>query len=431
MASSLTNSETVADASTASSTSHSTSRGVAEPHTVHPDNYGAKRTLLLYITLSALMACTALATDIFLPGVPEITAELGSGEELMITSFLLGFALAQLILGPVSDRVGRKIPLAAGMIVFALGSAWCAVADTMPELIATRVLQAVGACTGPMLARAIVRDLYEGTRAAQVLSTLMLIMALAPILGPLMGGFLVVAGGWRWTFWTIAAVALIIFGLILLLPESLPPAKRDSGSIFSAFVNYPVLFKNGPFMRYVLCVYFYYISIYAFVTNSASSYIAHFGVDPRYYGVLFGLNMVGLMSLTAFNKRWVKNYSLRGILKVATLVATVAGVALVATAVTGVGGLWGVVVTVFFVFGMNGVVAACTNAAALNSVEPAIAGTAAALLGSFQYGSGIISSLLLALSPLNVVESMAIMMFAGAALSALMVWLPSRKRSAR
>lgn len=90
----------------------------------HPDSYGAKRTLLLYITLSALMACTALATDIFLPGVPEITAELGSGEELVITSFLLGFAVAQLILGPVSDRVGRKIPLAVGMIVFALGAAW-------------------------------------------------------------------------------------------------------------------------------------------------------------------------------------------------------------------------------------------------------------------------------------------------------------------
>lgn len=380
------------------------------------------------------MACTALATDIFLPGVPEITAELGSGEELMITSFLLGFALAQLILGPVSDRVGRKIPLSAGMIVFALGSAWCAIADTMPELIIARVLQAVGACTGPMLARAIVRDLYEGTRAAQVLSTLMLIMALAPILGPLMGGFLVVAGGWRWTFWAISAVALIIFGLILFLPESLPPAKRDSGSILSAFVNYPVLFRNGPFMRYVLCVCFYYISIYAFITNSSTVYITHFGVDPRYYGLLFGMNMIGVMSLTAFNKRWVKSYSLRGILKVATLVATVAGVALATTGVTGVtgvGGLWGVVVTVFFVFGMNGVVAACTNAAALNSVEPAVAGTAAALLGSFQYGSGIISSLLLALSPLNAVESMAVMMFAGTALSALMVWLPSRKRSAR
>lgn len=380
------------------------------------------------------MACTALATDIFLPGVPEITAELGSGEELMITSFLLGFALAQLILGPVSDRVGRKIPLSAGMIVFALGSAWCAIADTMLELIIARVLQAVGACTGPMLARAIVRDLYEGTRAAQVLSTLMLIMALAPILGPLMGGFLVVAGGWRWTFWAISAVALIIFGLILFLPESLPPAKRDSGSILSAFVNYPVLFRNGPFMRYVLCVCFYYISIYAFITNSSTVYITHFGVDPRYYGLLFGMNMIGVMSLTAFNKRWVKSYSLRGILKVATLVATVAGVALATTGVTGVtgvGGLWGVVVTVFFVFGMNGVVAACTNAAALNSVEPAVAGTAAALLGSFQYGSGIISSLLLALSPLNAVESMAVMMFAGTALSALMVWLPSRRRNAR
>ena len=317
------------------------------------------------------------------------------------------------------------------MIVFALGSAWCAVADTMPELVIARVLQAVGACTGPMLARAIVRDLYEGTRAAQVLSTLMLIMALAPILGPLMGGFLVVAGGWRWTFWAISAVALIIFGLILFLPESLPPAKRDSGSILSAFVNYPVLFRNGPFMRYVLCVCFYYISIYAFITNSSTVYITHFGVDPRYYGLLFGMNMIGVMSLTAFNKRWVKSYSLRGILKVATLVATVAGAALATTGVTGVGGLLGVVVTVFFVFGMNGVVAACTNAAALNSVEPAVAGTAAALLGSFQYGSGIISSLLLALSPLNAVESMAVMMFAGTALSALMVWLPSRSRNAR
>ena len=117
------------------------------------------------------------------------------------------------------------------MIVFALGSAWCAIADTMPELIITPCAAGRWRMHGPMLARAIVRDLYEGTRAAQVLSTLMLIMALAPILGPLMGGFLVVAGGWRWTFWAIAAVALIIFGLILFLPESLPPAKRDSGSI--------------------------------------------------------------------------------------------------------------------------------------------------------------------------------------------------------
>lgn len=397
----------------------------------HPDNYGASRTLLLYITLSALMACTAISTDLFLPGVPEITKEFGQGEELLITGFLVGFAIAQLFWGPISDRIGRKIPLILGMIIFAVGSIWCALAGSMVELIIARVLQAIGACVGPMLARAIVRDLYEGTRSAQVLSTLMLVMAVAPIIGPLLGGFLVVSGGWRWTFWLIAAVALILLLLILFLPESLPPAKRESGSIFSAFVNYPVLLKNGAFMRYVLCVTFFYIAVYAFITNSSTAYITYFDVDPRYYGLLFGMNMIGVMALSTANKSLVKHYDLRTLLRVSTAVAAVAGVVVALFAVGGFGGLWGIVVPIFFVFSMNGIVAACTNAAALNAVDASVAGTAAALLGSFQYGSGIISSLLLDLSPMNPVESMGVMVAVGVVLSAVMLWLPSRSRNAR
>ena len=154
-----------------------------------------RRMLFLYTTLSALMACSAISTDLYLPGLPSIESQMGGNIELTITGFLIGFAIAQLIWGPVSDRIGRKIPLMLGMAIFAVGSAGCALSSTTTELVLWRLVQAVGACVGPMLARAIVRDMYQGVRAAQVLSTLVLIMAIAPIAGPLLGGFLVVSGG--------------------------------------------------------------------------------------------------------------------------------------------------------------------------------------------------------------------------------------------
>ena len=128
-------------------------------------------------------------------------------------------------------------------------------------------------------------------------------------------------------------------------------------------------------------------------------YITRFGVDPRYYGLLFGVNIIGVMVLSSFNRRFVQRYSLDFLLRISTAVAGAASILAVITVAADVGGLWGVAIPVFLVFSMNGIVAACTNAAALNSVEPAIAGSAAALLGSFQYGSGIISSLLLAVIP--------------------------------
>ena len=358
-----------------------------------------RRMLFLYTTLSALMACSAISTDLYLPGLPSIESQMGGNIELTITGFLIGFAIAQLIWGPVSDRIGRKIPLMLGMAIFAVGSAGCALASTTTELVLWRLVQAVGACVGPMLARAIVRDMYQGVRAAQVLSTLVLIMAIAPIAGPLLGGFLVVSGGWRLTFWAIVTISAIILLLVFFLPESLPENKRESSTVLAAFRSYPLLLRRRTFMRYVLCVCFFYVAIYAFITASSSVYITRFGVDPRYYGLLFGVNIIGVMVLSSFNRRFVQRYSLDFLLRISTAVAGSASILAVITVAADVGGLWGVAVPVFLVFSMNGIVAACTNAAALNSVEPAIAGSAAALLGSFQYGSGIISSLLLAVIP--------------------------------
>lgn len=148
-----------------------------------------KINLSFLLILSALMGFTSLSTDVYLPAMPAMAAELGGSAELTITGFLVGFAIAQLIWGPISDRIGRKIPLYIGMVLFAIGSIGCAMSNSMESIVFWRVFQALGACVGPMLSRAMICDLFSSTRAAQMLSTLVIIMAIAPIAGPLIAVF--------------------------------------------------------------------------------------------------------------------------------------------------------------------------------------------------------------------------------------------------
>ena len=142
-----------------------------------------RNTLFFMMTLSALMALTSLSTDIYLPALPLMSRTLGGDAALTITGFLVGFATAQLLWGPVSDRIGRRLPLFLGMLLFVAGSVGCALAQSLPAVVFWRVFQALGACVGPMLSRAMVRDLFGTTRAAQVLSSLAMIMVVAPLVG--------------------------------------------------------------------------------------------------------------------------------------------------------------------------------------------------------------------------------------------------------
>ena len=139
----------------------------------------------------------------------------------------------------------------------------------------------------------------------------------------------------------------------------------------------------------------FYVAVYAFITGSSFVYITYFHVSPELYGFLFGVNILGVAAMSAVNRELVKRYSLPGLLRTATAVSTVGAICLVACALTGLGGVWGVIIPVFIMFSMNGVIAATTNAAALGSIDSAVAGSGAALLGSLQYGSGIVASLLL------------------------------------
>lgn len=378
--------------------------------------------LRLLLILSALMAFTSLSTDIYLPAMPQMARELQGNMELTITSFLVGFALAQLIWGPVSDRIGRRRSLVMGVLLFVIGSVGCALSQTLGEIVLWRMFQAFGACTGPMLARAMVRDLYPRTKAAQTLSTLTVIMAIAPIAGPLLGGQIVRLGSWHGIFWLLAGIGVLMLFALRRLPETLPVERRATSSALTAFADYRALLGNAVFMRYTLCVTLFYVSAYAFITGSPHVYIEYFHVAPEHYGWLFGLNIIGLMAMSLINRKLVGRFSLDRLLRAASTVAALAMLAGVVLAQLRIGGLPGVVLPVFVFFSMNGVIAASATAAALDGVPPGLAGSAAALIGSLQYGSGIVSSLLLAALPKETPHSLIVVMAVFAVGCAAMAW---------
>ena len=268
--------------------------------------------------------------------------------------------------------------------------------DTMASVVLWRVFQAVGACVGPMLSRAMISDLFGSSQAAQMLSTLVIIMAIAPIVGSLLGGAILEFGSWHGIFWLMALASAVMFVMIFSPPETLPPQKRPTKPTISSFINYLRLLQDAKFMRYTLSVTFFYVAAYAFITGSSFVYIDYFGIPNKYYGFLFGINIVGVMALNFVNKKLVKRYVLNRLLIISTLVAALAASVLFAFAFFKTGGVLGVIIPVFFVFSMNGIIASCSNAAALDSVPQEMKGSAAALIGSLQYGSSILSSAMLA-----------------------------------
>lgn len=363
----------------------------------HAHRQPVKTTGLVFILiLSALMAFTSLSTDIYLPAMPVMANELQGNVELTITGFLVGFCIAQLIWGPISDHLGRRIPLVIGIVLFVIGSIGCALSTDIVQIVFWRVFQALGACTGPMLARAMIRDLFSRTRAAQMLSTLTIVMAIAPIVGPLLGGQMIKFASWHAIFWLLAVIGVMMLCSLYWLPETLPPERRVKASIRGAFATYYTLLSNRSFMRFTLSLTFYYVAAYAFITGSPFVYISWFHIDPQHYGWLFAINIVGVMSMSAVNRRLVQRYPLETLLKRAVGVAALAALALAVGTKLNIGGVIMIVATVFVFFSMNGIIAATATAAALDSA-PNAAGSASALIGALQYGSGIISSLLLAL----------------------------------
>ncbi|WP_201019849.1 Bcr/CflA family multidrug efflux MFS transporter [Pseudomonas cichorii] len=352
--------------------------------------------LRLLLNLSALMSFASISTDMYLPALPTISRALHTDTasiELTFSAFLLGFSLGQLIWGAVSDRYGRKLPIAIGMILFIIGSVGCALSTDVTQMMVWRVIQALGACVGPVLSRAMVRDLYGREQSAKMLSTLILIMGVAPLAGPLIGGQILDWWSWQGIFWSLALVGLVTLFSFRKLPESLPTDQRTTEPLVHTFVTYLQLMRDPRLIRYALSGGFFYAGAYAFIVGTPFAYIDYYHVSAQAYGWLFGVNILGMMIANFANGRLLNRMGSERLFHLGTWALAFFGMILSLCAWFGWGGLWGLVVPVFFYMSMNGFIVANSVAGAL-AFFPQRAGSASSLVGAMHYGSGIFSAAL-------------------------------------
>lgn len=348
------------------------------------------------VILSALMGFASISTDLYLPAMPTMARAFDAGTGAVawtVSGYLIGFSVGQLFWGPVGDRMGRRLPVAIGLALFVLGSAGCALAGSIWWEIAFRIIQAIGASAGVVLGRAMVRDLYAGDRAAQMMSTLMTVMAIAPVLGPIVGGQILTLGGWRTIFWTLVGVGLATLAALLTLPETLP-AERRSGLPFGRVVaQYADLVRRRRLMGYIGAGGFFYGGMFAYIAGTPFAYITYYQVPAQLYGLLFGAGTLGIMITNLLNARLVVRFAGDRLLLGGSAVAALAAAVLAITAWTDWGGLWGLVIPLFVFVATTGFIVANSIAGALSDF-PDRAGMVSALVGALQYGSGIVGSAL-------------------------------------
>ncbi|MRW92519.1 Bcr/CflA family efflux MFS transporter [Duganella sp. FT80W] len=384
----------------------------------------------ILVILSTLMAFASISTDLYLPALPDISATLhagGSAIDYTISGFLIGFSLGQLVWGPLGDRYGRRIPIAIGLLLFIIGSAGCAWSASVPALIGWRAVQAIGACASVVLARAIVRDLYSGYRGAQVMSTLMTVMAVAPLLGPSLGGQILRWGSWRMIFGVLVTIGLITLLALRWLPETLPAGQRNRQSWDEVLRAYWGMLGNRQILGYAGAGGFFFDGVYAYIAGTPFAYISYHHTTPQQYGLLFGVGTIGLMAVNQLNVRLVQRFGSDWLLRCGTILAAVAG-ACAAGAAWSDGGLYELVVPLFLFISAAGLIVANSLAGALRD-RPQQAGAVSALTGAIQYGSGIAGSALVALLADGSPRPMAYIIAAMGIGAALCAWILVKRPS--
>lgn len=369
------------------------SAGTGVPPTSSVEVPTGRRYVQLVLVLGALIALGPLTIDMYLPAFPALSEELGatdSATQLTLTGMLVGLAVGQLVIGPLSDALGRRRPLIAGLVTHGLASVLCAVAPTIAVLAGVRVLQGFAGAAISVVAMATVRDLFSGHAVARMMSRLMLVIGLAPILAPSLGGLVLEFTTWRGIFWVLAAAAVVLTGVAALgLRETLPPERRRSARPRATLATYRGLLRDGSFVALVLIGGLMMSAMFAYVSGSSFVLQEGFGLDERTFALVFGANAAGLTVASQLNPMLIRRYSVLNVLTGAIGVAALAALALLVTGLTGAGGLLGVLLPLAVVVASAGLSLPNTPALALTRHGEA-AGTAAAMLGFVQFGVGAV-----------------------------------------
>ncbi|HWT09023.1 MAG TPA: Bcr/CflA family multidrug efflux MFS transporter [Roseomonas sp.] len=345
----------------------------------------------LALVLGALAGIGPFSIDMYLPALPAIGASLGATAGAVqgtLAIYFLGLAFGQVLYGPLSDRHGRRAPLFVGLGLYTAAAIACALAPDVQALTAARLVQALGGCAGMVIARAVVRDVTDERGAVRLMAQLMLVMGVAPIIAPMVGGLVLPAFGWRGIFWLLAGYGgTMLVVIALFLPESLEPARRRREGVLGVLRVWSGLLRDRRFLGYALTGGFVIGGMFAYISGSPFVLMELHGVPAGQYGFYFGANALGIMVMGQVVGRLAQRIAPARLLPVVIWVPPAAGLALLATVASGIGGFPALVVTLFCYVATIGAVMPLTVALGMGP-HGAVAGSASALMGTLQFGIG-------------------------------------------
>lgn len=342
------------------------------------------------LLLGSISAFGPLSMDMYLPGLPEMTADLHAGQpsaQLTLTACLFGLAAGQLIAGPASDARGRRRPLLVGLAGYALTSALCAVAPSVWALIVLRLFQGCAGATGVVIARAVVRDRYSGVEAARYFAVLMLVSGVAPIGAPVLGAALLRVTDWRGVFLVLAGIGLVLLAAAAAgLPETLPPDRRRPGGLRSTLRAFRDLLAARRFTGCVGATGLVIAGMFAYIAASPFVLQGAYGTSPQAFGLVFGLNACGIVALGQLSRALVRRAGPLRLLGAGVAAAAAGAVALLLAVLAGAG-LPVILPALFVTVASVGMIAPNATALALAG-HPGNAGAASALLGTTMFVIG-------------------------------------------
>jgi len=408
---------------------------VTAPVVLHPgDAIPTPRRVIYIILLGALTALGPFTIDLYLPAFPVLQEDFRTTEtaiQLTLTGTMIGFALGQLIVGPLSDKVGRRIPLLSVTALHVAASVAAALAPSLELLGVARVAMGMGAAAGGVVAMAIVRDLFGGRRLVVMLSRLALVSGVAPVVAPLIGAGLLEVMPWRGIFVVLAVYgAVMLISALVLIPETLPKARRHERGSTTVLQRYRSVLSDRVFLGVLLIGGMTFSGLFSYLSASSFLFQETYGFDARQYGLLFAANSVGLVLGVQTASRLAARFGPQWVLAFSTAVLVLAGSAIIVTDQLGFG-LWGTIVPLFVFMTACGFTFPCAQVLALDRHGKA-AGTAASILGAANFGvAGVVSPLVGWVAPGAGITAttMASVMVGCAAIAVLSLWLVVRPRS--
>ena len=388
-------------------------------------NSSQPRLLRLIVILGALSAFGPFSIDMYLPSLPSLSRDFGIGSaeaQLTLSACLLGLAVGQLVVGPISDALGRRRPLLVCLVAYAFASFLCVMAPSILVLVILRFIQGFAGASGIVVARAVVRDMFTGLDVARFFSLLMLVNGLAPILAPLIGGQLLHFTSWRGVFVVLMVIGMLIFVAVFFgLRETLLPENRQRGGIRTLSAAFRQLISSRSFIGYALSYGLAFAAMFSYISGSPFVLQGVYGISPQLFSIIFGTNALGLMLASQINGRLVSRVPLLRLLTIGLSATAVGGIALLLVATLGHGSLIGVLLSLFVVVASLGLILPNATTLALAD-HRRIAGSASALIGVLQFAIGALAAPLVGVSGTTSARPMAIVI-AILGLSSLIVFL--------